>query len=348
MARDKLKIGLFAINCSGGVALSAHPNRHRAHWQSIKNIAIMADNNGYDYLVPLTRTNGHGGKTDPQGASFDTFAFASGVASITNNIQVFSTILASAMNPVVTARMIASIAHIGNRKNGVNVVCGWKQEELNALGITMNLDNRYDVTQEWLDIVKSLLSSTEPISYKGKYFAIENAQCKPLPDSMPDFTVAAFSPVGQEFGRQNMDLLFTMINNMDTAQYRIADIKKDTDIKVIIPTAIICRPTQKEADDFYQECSVTYADTEAIDNFSGAMFTSNPATANVQRQKRQLMALGGGSYPLIGTPDDIADEIEKLYHAGIDGILFTFINFEDEMPYFNETVLPRLRDKGII
>lgn len=345
---QKLKIGLFAVNSSNGVSLSAHPERHQVNWKSIKNIVKMAEENNYDYMVPLTRTKGHGGETDPQGESFETFTYASAIASMTDKIQVFSTVLAPVVNPVMAAKMLSSIYHIGGRKNAVNMVCGWKKDELDALGIDVDMENRYEMAKEWIHIVKSLLISDKPLTFSGQFFSVNNTKCKPTVAELPDFTVAGFSPDGQQFARDNCDLLFTMINNIDTAKFRIADIKADTDIKVIIPCAVICRETEQQAQDFYIECADTYADTGAIENFSNALFHSNPINSIVQKQKQMEMALGAGSYPLIGTPEQIADEIEKLYEAGVNGILFSFINYEKEMPYFNDNVLPILKQKNII
>ena len=345
----KLKIGLFAVNSDAGFTLSKHPNRHGLDWQTIKDIAIMADTSGYNYMVPLTRWLGHGGDSDPHGAAYETFTFASSIASITKNITVFSTILAPLCNPVYTARALMTIQHAGGRANGINMVCGWKQDEMDALGLSVDMDARYNMASEWVRLVKQLMTSDTPIDFSGDFYTVKGAYCRPKPLAIPEIAVAAFAPVGQDFARTHCHILFTMINNISTAKYRIQDMRGDNpDFKIAIPCFVICAKTDAQAQDIYTEWGETYADMGAIDNFAGRLYSNNPVNAIVQKQKIKQMAVGAGSYPLVGTPKRIADEITALYEAGIDITLFNFNNYVQDMPYFNTAVLPLLRSSGVL
>ena len=62
---------------------------------------------------------------------------------------------------------------------------------------------------------------------------------------------------------------------------------------------------------------------------------------------RDRFAAGHGAYPLIGTPYQIADELEKISAAGVCGHHNTFVNYVSELPLFCEEVLPRLEAKGL-
>ncbi len=62
---------------------------------------------------------------------------------------------------------------------------------------------------------------------------------------------------------------------------------------------------------------------------------------------RERFTAGHGGYPLIGTPDSIADELERISQTGMGGLAFGMVNFLDEMPYFVQEVLPRLEAKGL-
>ena len=56
---------------------------------------------------------------------------------------------------------------------------------------------------------------------------------------------------------------------------------------------------------------------------------------------------GHGGYPLIGSPDQVADELERISQTGMAGIAFGMCNFLEEMPFFVQEVLPRLEAKGL-
>jgi alkanesulfonate monooxygenase SsuD/methylene tetrahydromethanopterin reductase-like flavin-dependent oxidoreductase (luciferase family) len=64
-------------------------------------------------------------------------------------------------------------------------------------------------------------------------------------------------------------------------------------------------------------------------------------------QMKQAMATGHGGFPLIGDPDTVADGIESLHKAGVDGTGLGFVDYVKEMPYFCQEVLPRLERKGL-
>ena len=61
---------------------------------------------------------------------------------------------------------------------------------------------------------------------------------------------------------------------------------------------------------------------------------------------RQRFAGGAGSYPLVGTPDVIVDDMIRISEKGYEGIALSFVNYLDELPYFCAEVLPRLKKRG--
>ena len=56
---------------------------------------------------------------------------------------------------------------------------------------------------------------------------------------------------------------------------------------------------------------------------------------------------GAGTYPLVGTPAFIAEEMVKIARAGFAGTTVSFVNFKNELPYFIDHVLPLLREAGL-
>jgi FMNH2-dependent dimethyl sulfone monooxygenase len=58
-----------------------------------------------------------------------------------------------------------------------------------------------------------------------------------------------------------------------------------------------------------------------------------------------------GTFPgycvLVGTPDDIAEEMAEMSAAGIAGTSISFLNYLESLPYFIQEVLPRLERLGL-
>lgn len=62
---------------------------------------------------------------------------------------------------------------------------------------------------------------------------------------------------------------------------------------------------------------------------------------------RSRFAAGHGSCPLIGTRDDVAEEIARYAKAGFDGMTLAFVDYAGELEYFVQEVLPRLERLGV-
>jgi alkanesulfonate monooxygenase SsuD/methylene tetrahydromethanopterin reductase-like flavin-dependent oxidoreductase (luciferase family) len=56
---------------------------------------------------------------------------------------------------------------------------------------------------------------------------------------------------------------------------------------------------------------------------------------------------GYGGYPLVGSAEDVAARLQALSEAGVDGVLMTWLDYEDGLARFAQGVLPRLEAAGL-
>ena len=151
---NKLKLGIFSPNCSGGMAVTKVPERWDASWDSNLKLAKLADELGIEFLLPIARWIGYGGDTDFQGSTLETITWCAGLLACTQRINVFATAHTAFTHPIVAAKQFATIDHISHGRFGLNVVCGWYQDEFDMLGVDLGShDDRYDLGQEWIDVV---------------------------------------------------------------------------------------------------------------------------------------------------------------------------------------------------
>jgi len=111
---------------------------------------------------------------------------------------------------------------------------------------------------------------------------------------------------------------------------------------------VVCRPTQSEAEDYYEHYAVTMADHASVDFYTGQKekFSGSHET-EAYRLHRKRFAAGAGTYPLVGTPSRIADDMVRMHAVGFAGTTISFVNFKNELPYFIDRVLPLLRAAGL-
>ena len=62
---------------------------------------------------------------------------------------------------------------------------------------------------------------------------------------------------------------------------------------------------------------------------------------------RARYGAGYGGLLAVGDPDTVAGEFKHLAEAGFDGFCFSFVAYNDELPYFIQEVMPRLERMGL-
>jgi alkanesulfonate monooxygenase SsuD/methylene tetrahydromethanopterin reductase-like flavin-dependent oxidoreductase (luciferase family) len=280
--------------------------------------------------------------------------FAAGLAGVTERIALFSTVHVPMAHPVFAAKALATVDHASNGRAGLNIVCGWNPEEFAMFGLDL-IDNRYAQGLEWFEIVSRIYTEDEPFDFNGKFYKLHNVSGKPRPLQKPRPVTlnAAFSPPGRDFAARAADFLFTTFTEIDKGREHIVDMRaraaaQGREVGVFTTCHVVCRPTQAEAEDYYHHYAVTMADHASVDHYMGQKEKfSGSHEADTYRLHRKRFAAGAGTYPLIGTPRHIAEEMLRMHQAGFAGTTVSFVNFKAELPYFIAEVLPLLREAGL-
>ena len=55
---------------------------------------------------------------------------------------------------------------------------------------------------------------------------------------------------------------------------------------------------------------------------------------------------GHGGYPLVGTPEQIVDQIDRISALGVDGLLMSWVDYLTECKQWIERVLPLMEQAG--
>jgi dimethylsulfone monooxygenase len=355
---NKLKIGLFGSNCSSGRAVTKVPERWSGSWPDNLRLARMADEAGIDFLLPIGRWKGYGGDTDYQGATLETITWAAGLLASTKRITVFGTVHAPLFNPVIAAKEMVTADHIGEGRFGLNIVVGWNEGEFEMFGVEQREhEDRYDYAQEWIDAIKLIWSDQEDFDFQRKYFNMKGVRGKPKPfgGTRPLMMNAGSSATGQAFAIRNCEAFFLQASrvSLDETAQRVAGVQRlakeaGRDIACYTVGVITCRPTTKEAEDYYHYSVVEHADWSAVDGIL-ALKNISPQTVPMQEYlvKRNQYAQGMGGLPIVGDPDFVAKQLADLSQAGLTGIGVSLVNYTQELPYFCEEVLPRLARLGV-
>ncbi len=351
---NRFKLGLFSTNADGGLTLTRVPERWPATWDGIVATARMADRAGLEFILPIARWKGFGGELNSREWCFETLTFAAALAGVTERIGLFSTVHVPMVHPVFAAKALSTIDHASGGRAGLNIVCGWNPEEFALFGLEMGED-RYAQGLEWFEVMERLYTEPAPFDFKGQFYDLKGVSGKPAPVQRPRPVTlnAAFSPPGRAFAAQAADFLFTTFTDIDSGRATLDDMKTRSaatgrKVGVFTTCHVVCRKSQAEAEDYYEHYAVTMADTASLDIYTASKSANSNSHDPVAYQRHRKRFAGGAvTYPLVGTPEHIADEMVRMSEAGFAGTTVSFVNFLDELPYFLETVLPLLERAGL-
>jgi FMNH2-dependent dimethyl sulfone monooxygenase len=354
---NRLKLGLFSLNCLGGCAITTAPERWVPTWENNIEVAHVAEEAGLEFLLPIGRWRGYGGAADFQGSSFETITWASGLLANTRTITVFGTIHAPMIHPIVAAKQMATVDLLSGGRFALNLVCGWNQDEFEMFGKEqLEHDERYAYGQEWLDVVRTIWREPEATDFDGRYFTLRRLVGNPKPHGgeEPLLMNAGYSPAGRAFAIRNCELLLTSLIDIESGRKDVTEVQAavkaghDRETDLIATAYVVCRPTTAEAVEFHRYYADEMADWDAADHLMELAGVHAQFFPPEHYQRfRERFAGGHGTYPIIGDPDHVASELERIAEAGFAGVGFSLFDYAGELPLLRDEVLPRLEAKGL-
>lgn len=354
--QNALKLGTFATNVSHGVSISEAPTSYQVSWDHSVGLARQAEAMGLDMVVPLGRWKGFGGPTNFNGECFETYTWAAGMAQATERIMVFATSHVPVVHPIVAAKQAATIDHISHGRFGLNLVMGWFTPELEMFGSALREhDERYQVGEEWIQLVKRLWTEPEPFSFAGDYYTVKDAESWPKPVQRPHPVVmnAGASPAGSDFAARNADLSFIAVDDAASAAGSIQNFKNQAydnygrQPLVFSGAYIVCEDTEREAQRRLQHI-IDSGDRQAVRNLMQVLGVQSGSFDHlIAKAAEDRFITGYGGAPFVGTAEQIADRFVEMAKAGVAGMTLGFLDYAEGLRQFDESIMPLLREAGL-
>ena len=118
------------------------------------------------------------------GDAMEQLTLMSFVAGITKSTRlVTSVMILPHRNPLVTAKVLATIDVLSKGRVTVGVGVGWMREEFEALSAP-DFDKRGASSNEYLEIFKKCWTQ-DPVSHEGEFYSFKELRCVPHPVQKP-------------------------------------------------------------------------------------------------------------------------------------------------------------------
>jgi dimethylsulfone monooxygenase len=358
--QQPLLLGLFLPLQTGGWSQSTYPRGTGWSFDYNRQLVKRADDLGFELAFGLSGwlpKGGNGGEQHYRENHLDPFIAAVGLASVTRRILLAGTIhVLYRWHPMTLAKQLVTADHISRGRFGVNVVTGFSVEAARMFGLERGEhDSRYRQAGEFVSIMKDLWLGDGPLTHHGTW-DLEQAYISPRPAyGRPVLLSASGSAAGFEYGAEHSDIVF--VSSPVGERYDLAiealpdhvkEVKdraraKDRTVKVVINTTVITGSTEAEATAYYNSI-LNHADIESLRSFD-AIQRAGDSQAWLKHDPRARAV--GGHLHVVGSWDDVAEKLERLHAAGIDGIQLTFYDYLPELELFATHIVPRLEKRGL-
>ncbi|OZF33018.1 FMNH2-dependent monooxygenase [Rhodococcus sp. 14-2483-1-1] len=198
----------------------------------------------------------------------------------TERLGLIATMTTSFHPPYMAARTAATLDHLSNGRAGVNLVTSHNVRTAQNFGYEemFEHDHRYEMADEWIDLVKQLWSSWEPdavrldreagvfadfakvhnIDFKGKYHSSRGPlNTTPTPQGRPVICQAGGSPAGRGFAAKHAETILAQVESVEAMKTYRDDVRarmivegRDPDsCKIMFIVSPVLGETQQEAQD---------------------------------------------------------------------------------------------------
>ena len=89
------------------------------------------------------------------------------------------------INPVLLAKMISTFDQMSGGRICINLIAGQNESEVMAEGVRYAKEERYELMEEEVSILKELWTARGPMHFEGKFHTISGAHIRPRPLQQP-------------------------------------------------------------------------------------------------------------------------------------------------------------------
>ncbi|MBT5947344.1 MAG: LLM class flavin-dependent oxidoreductase [Nitrospinaceae bacterium] len=297
----------------------------------------------------------------------DSWETAAAISMNTRKIKFLVAFRPGLVGPVYATQQANSLDYLTGGRVSLNVVSGANQADLKRYGYHTPHDERYEVTEEFLEIVNLLWEEGDPVTFNGRFFQIEDAHVWPPRATRPhpDIFVAGSSDPGKRVAARFGDVHVFFAYQPEVVAADIREVRemaetypRDKPLEFGVRHCVCVRETKEEA----RRAAESLAG-EAVDLANTSTWADSVRSAESTSQRRiNEMASGespwltdtlymgvnrvraGGATMFVGTPEMVAAQFREYADAGVTHFIMHGWPYLEEAEIFGREVMPLLKD----
>ncbi|WP_075257649.1 FMNH2-dependent alkanesulfonate monooxygenase [Herbaspirillum camelliae] len=323
----------------------------------MRQIAVTSETLGYDGLLI------------PTGAScLDPWVVAASLVPVTQRIKLLVALRTSLGGPGPSARQAATLDQALNGRLLLNVVPGGDATELEADGVFLKHDERYEAADEYLTIWRKLLQG-ETVNYEGKHFRIRNGQLfhPAVQQPYPPLYFGGSSPAAHDLAAKHVDAYLTWGEPPAAVRQKIDDVRERAarqgrTVRFGVRLHAIVRETTAEAWTAAERLISKLTDEDiarAQQNYARMDSVGQQRMAALHGGRRDKLEIspnlwagvglvrGGAGTSLVGDAATVAERLQEYADLGVDTFVLSGYPHLEEAIRFAELVFPLLGKNAV-
>jgi dimethylsulfone monooxygenase len=334
----------------GGWLRNVPAEQMEASWDYVSRLARRSEEIGFDLtLIAELNLNDIKG---PDAPALDAWTTTAALAAVTERLELMVAVRPTFHPPALAAKQAANIDHISGGRLTLNVVSSWWAEEAKQYGVDFDRhDARYARTAEWLAVVSGMWAEPR-FSYAGQYYRIENAILEPKPKSRPTLYAGGESDAAKQMIAGACDAYLMHGDPPERIAAKVGDMRERRErvggapLRFGVAGYVVCRETGEAA-------RREVGRITDVQQSAGGYANYQEWLANTQLEQRVSLedysvSNRGLKAGLVGTPEQIAEQIDRFADAGVDLLLLQFSPQLEEMERFAETVMPLVGAANVV
>jgi alkanesulfonate monooxygenase len=347
-----MEIFWFLPTHGDGRYLGSAEQARSVNYAYLKQVAQAADELGFQgVLLPTGRS------------CEDAWVVASTLVPVTTKLKFLVAIRPGIISPTAAARMAATFDRLSNGRLLVNVVTGGDPDEAVGDGVFLSHDERYEVTEEFLQIWREAVAG-KAISLNGKHLRVENAKVlyPAVQKPHPPLYFGGSSKVAYGLAARQVDVYLTWGEPPAQVEEKIATVRRlaaeqGRSLKFGIRLHVIVRETDQEAWTAANDL-IRYVDDQTVAKAQKAFarFDSEGQRRMAQlhsgsREQLQVspnlwagvgLVRGGAGTALVGDPATVAKRMQEYVDLGIETFILSGYPHLEEAYRVADLLFPHL------
>jgi FMNH2-dependent dimethyl sulfone monooxygenase len=310
-------------------------------WGYVRELARESETLGFDLsLIAELNLNDIKG---PQAPSLDAWTLAPAIAAVTDRLELMLAVRPNYHAPALTAKSISTLETIAPGRVSLNVVSSWWAEEARQYGMPFDQhDARYTRSEEWLTVLKRLLTEEE-VSHQGEHYTLTGTRLEPKPQNPVPIYMGGESPTAKALISHASDAYLMHGDPPEVIATKIADLRARREAAGLPPLRfgmaayVICRDTVEEAQAERSRITNVQASPAAYASYQD--FVRGSQLESAVSLEEYSVSNRGLRPELVGTPEQIASRIREYEQVGLDLLLIQFSPQREEMRRFGQQVI---------